>query len=170
MGTGHLMGGHNPDYTYNHQGACSSTGGEDPITTCVQWNKNQDRTMEMERETYQKIVDYMNATNYGKMPGQNGKQTDFSVLDEVLDKFNSIDENAEKESTNDFTVSHIKEGKLNTLENWFSKNGYTNSDGSPILLTEDKQGYSQETAQDNREKYFNGLSQSDYPSAMLPSG
>jgi len=166
MGAGHLMGGHNPDYTYDHEGACSSTGGEDPVTTCVQWDRNQDRTLEMERETYQKIIDYMTATNYGKIPGQNGKKTDFSSLDEILKDFNKVKENSD--NTGDFTKSDLDKGKLAKLEDWLDVKKYRNADGSKIELTLGEQGYNQGVAKQNRADYLKGSDPAQYPSAIMP--
>lgn|GEM_PF-5637993 len=176
LGTGHAAGGHNPDYTYNHEGTCSSTGGEDPITSCTQWN-NEVRTLEMERETYQKIQDYMAATNYNKM--NTGKQTDFAALEIVLKEFNSINENAD--NTGDFTAEDSQ--KLQKLENWLADpaHQYVNKDGSKIeLLDKTKQGYNVDTASQNRTQNFREwdntkqtwvtLKQSDYPAAILPAG
>jgi len=167
MGTGHLMGGHNPDYTYDHEGACSSTGGEDPITTCVQWDDNEKRTLEMEKETYQKIADYMAATNYGMVPGQSGKKTDFSALDEVLEQFNKIEENAD--NTGDFTKSSLPKGKLKVLKDWLDDKKYLNLDGTKIEFTLGEQGYNQGVAAQNRTDNFKGLTPADHPSALLPS-
>ena len=100
-GKGHLFGGENPDYTYNHIEWRPAGFGR--------WDVNEDRTFEMEREVYGELQSFA---------GSGGRKTELNEIFSILWKFNAFpahDNDASKMSA-----------KIEILNYGLKKIGYEN--------------------------------------------
>jgi hypothetical protein len=162
FGWGHGFYGAHTDYTYNHYG-CGPLGSLFK-TYCAQWN-NEARTLQMERETYGRITQYMADMNYDQTPERKGKVTDLEnpVLQAALVAFNAFvaDEEENEEKMGD---------KIKVLNDALIELGY----GQRLEWAPEKKdvadGYDKNEAARNRTDNFKGLKKSDYPRAILLKG
>ncbi|MRX11728.1 hypothetical protein GJ697_28255 [Pseudoduganella sp. FT25W] len=140
LGIGHGAGGENPDYTYNHfSGSLLGFGW---------WNNNAARTLEMEKEVFQKIKAYSNPQN---------QQYSWSALAYTLTTFNEFQ--AHDSSANfDDKIAILNKG-LKTL-------GYAGID----LAEGGAHGYKAEDGAANRGQALNNLKPADYIGTILPQG
>ena len=152
FGIGHGLYDSNPDYTWNVQMGCGVAG-------CYNWNNNAARTLEMEKEVFEKLKAY----------GDPGKAQDWEDVKKIAEAFNAIQER-EKDSKN----FEEKFKKLNqTLAAW----GYQamKTDGSKRaidLFTDDQYKESLGETKRNQnlcDKDGKRLKQDDYPGTILPT-
>jgi hypothetical protein len=155
-GFGHGLSGSEPDYTYNSD----TTGVDltDPYIRSRLWLTRESRTLEMEKEVFEKLQGY----------GDSGKAKNWSEIESIVTKFNVEPEQEKKgQNTADF------EQKINVLNNALSTLGITGPDGKAINLAGIDDQYDATKAASNRNKYLcdaNGvrLKQEDYPGTTLP--
>ncbi|WP_211452381.1 hypothetical protein [Collimonas antrihumi] len=152
IGLGHGVYGSNPDYTYNHWSAL-------PFPGALDWNHNEDRTLEMEKEVFNKLLTMTGSTDAKK----------FSDIEDTLKNFNKTPENEgdgyDRDKPTDSKKIQLLQGKLKELKidgvNWTDQSMplegvYAVSDGA-----------------DNRTKFLcdkdgNALNQKLYPGTILP--
>jgi len=162
-GFGHGFSGSEPDYTYNSD--TSSVDMTDEIVVSKLWLGREQRTLEMEQQTYAQIVDYLQNMNYDKFPDRSGRQTDIDnpVVLQALNDFNAF---RASEQSGDMAA------KIAVLNQALIDLGYSeqlvwkprdNPKPNPY-------GYDKDQAAANRIENLGGLSPADFPNAKLPSG
>ncbi|MES2205904.1 MAG: hypothetical protein V4525_03795 [Pseudomonadota bacterium] len=133
-GFGHGGYGSDPDYTYNH------------FSFPLIWKYNENRTIEMEKEVYEKIKSEFNLKN---APTFNTFQSD-------LEKFNAIRENEGSEGSLFKGLSEKPSEKINLLNNILKKYH---------LVTIPT--YNVSTACKNRKLILQGLNNKNFPGVIL---
>jgi len=139
LNTGHLWWGHSPDVTYNHY--VSSPEKWFFINEPGDWNQNEDRTLEMEKEVFEKLKDYANKNGAKAAVQPNENFSDLKVFLEAW--------NAEK---NDYA-------KILMLNNQLMI-GY-GIDPMPA--------FNKDCAGAKRDAFIGGLKQNDYDGTILPT-
>lgn len=142
-GTGHLFGGENPDYTYNHFSGFPGLGG---------WNNNEARTLEMEIEVFNKL---------GSLATTRGASKGFKKIENILKQFNSFHASDKDIDNGKFAA------KIAILNNGLKALGYREIDMSYGSLTE---GFDVNTAASNRNNALERLNPQDYVGTILPKG
>jgi RHS repeat-associated protein len=140
LGFGHGADFSNPDYTYNHGS----------------WTVNAARTLEMEKEVFEKLKAY----------GDPSKAVSESRIDKVLTTFNAIQES--DDNTNKFFPKDTNNSKITLLNTTLKDLGFMGID----LLK--GQSYSAKDGAKNRDKNLCDkssvrLKQADYPGTILPT-
>jgi len=141
-GKGHLFGGENPDYTYNHIELRPAGFGR--------WDVNEDRTFEMENEVYRELKLFASAR---------GKTTEFGEISSILSRFNAFpahDDDASKMSA-----------KIAILNDGLKKLGYADI---PLRYQEGANRYDEAQAAVNRERNLGKLIPNKYVGTILPRG
>ncbi len=154
VGLGHGLYGSNPDYTYNHLSSIPGYGS-------FNWNHNEDRTLQMEREVFDKLVQW-------RAPG--GAVRTFADIEDVLKSFNATPEH-EGQGYDPKDPSGSE--KIKFLQAELNQWGVKEVDW--ISPTGVKGGYDEIKAKANRDKFLcddNGmkLDQKVYAGTILPSG
>ena len=139
-GTGHFIGGENPDYTYNHFAFTIGFGS---------WNVNEARTYEMEKEVFLKLKAFSNDANH--------QETSVATIKYTLDTFNRFNANAKSDNFPD---------KIAILNQGLKDLRY---DGFDITKPE-KDGYEVEITTKNRADSLSRLNPNDYVGTILPQG
>ena len=141
LGTGHLTGGENPDFTYNHFAIGLFGGGA--------WDNNESRTLEMEKEVFTKLKSFSNPANH--------QESSVDTIAFTLKTFNA-------------THADLRSGNLTTkiaiLNDALKYLGYQGID----MTYAKKNAYFREVAEKNRGDALNNLKPSDYIGTILPSG
>jgi RHS repeat-associated protein len=140
LGIGHGAGGENPDYTYNHFSASLLGFGW--------WNNNAARTLEMEKEVFQKIKAYSSPKN---------QQYSWSAVAYTLTTFNEFQAHDSSANFDD---------KIAILNNGLKTLGYAGID----LSEGGAHGYKAEDGAANRSQALNSLKPADYIGTILPQG
>jgi RHS repeat-associated protein len=152
VGLGHGAYGSNPDYTYNHTSYLPAPG-------ALNWNHNEERTLQMEREVYAKLVPLGN-------PSTAKRFADFEL---ILEDFNRIQEH---EGNGYDPDSPSSSRKIQLLQQTLSVWGIDVKWAGPTQSTE--YIYSTEDGAHNRNQYLcdrqgNALDQKQYAGTILPS-
>jgi hypothetical protein len=155
-GFGHgLSAGSNPDYTYDDVYA-----GDDPIVRSRLWLVRSARTLEMEKEVFEKL---------SALPHSGTAQT-WANVEEKVKQFNAIEENE-----GDGRHFRSKLALLtSTLNGWQYMAQDSDGNQRPIdLNARGRDQYNQHIAEANRDKNLcdqsgNRLRQEDYPGTILP--
>ena len=142
LGTGHLTGGENPDYTYNH--FSTDVFGFGP------WNTNEARTLEMEKEVFAKLKAYSNPANH--------QEASVATIAYTLKTFNAMHA--------DFSSDNLKP-KIAILNDALKYLGYK---GIDMTYEEGVDAYKDGVAKKNREDALNRLNPADYVGTILPRG
>ncbi len=142
LGTGHLTGGENPDFTYNHR---SKT-----IVGTGAWDNNESRTLEMEKEVFAKLKAFSNPTNH--------QETSVDTIAYTLKTFNAMHA--------DFSAGNLRP-KIAILNDALKYLGYI---GINITYETGSDAYSRKVAEKNRGDSLNGLNPADYIGTILPRG
>ncbi|MGV7207019.1 hypothetical protein ACLB1G_04090 [Oxalobacteraceae bacterium A2-2] len=140
LGTGHLTGGENPDFTYNHN-VLSPVG-------FGQWDTNEDRTLAMEKAVFEKLKEFSNP---------NGKSESIESILYTLKTFNGMHA--------DFSAGNLGP-KIEILNSTLRYLGYD----TEIYYQKGDNQYDKKRAQTNREESLGMLKTSDYVGTILPSG
>ena len=160
IGFGHLVYGHNPDYTYNHDIPIYGRSGV--VIGFDRWQNNESRTMKMELDTYSQIVDYMTSQNFYSSGRVSGNTISGAELQETLRKFNLTTEN--EDNTNGFTTAKgmpkkrtdTMSEKLKMLNKVLARNGFASIPP-----------YNVQQACQWRQQNLANLKQVDYAGAIL---
>ncbi|MCS0581071.1 DUF6531 domain-containing protein [Massilia pinisoli] len=155
-GFGHGLSGSDPDYTYDDVYA-----GNDPIVRSRLWLVRSDRTLEMEKEVFEKL---------SALPHSGTAQT-WAKVEEKVRQFNAITEHEGDE--------HHFRRKLALLTSTLSQWQYTAHDANGNTREIDLRAggldqYSASIGNTNRENNLcdqngNRLRQEDYPGTILPA-
>jgi RHS repeat-associated protein len=140
-GTGHFIGGENPDYTYNH----FSYG----LLGFGSWDNNEARTLEMEKEVFEKLKNFSNSENH--------QETTIATIKFTLDSFNRFP--AHDTSENFAQKIAILNKGLKDLHYY----------GIDMTIT-GSSSFDKEEAASNRANSLNRLKPSDYIGTILPQG
>jgi RHS repeat-associated protein len=155
-GFGHgLSAGSNPDYTYD-----DVYDGNDPIVRSRLWLVRSARTLEMEKEVFEKL---------SALP-HSGTARSWAEVQETVKLFNAIQEHEGDGSGFRTKLTFL----TTTLQNWHYM--ARDPDGSLRdidLMTQDEDRYDETVGKTNREKNLcdrsgNRLRQEDYPGTILP--
>ena len=149
-GAGHVIYGHNPDYTYNHMGY---------VPARRMWNNNESRTLAMEQATYNQIQFFLQNSGFyasGKANQQNA--VSFSAVQSTLIQFNQNQTDYTKYLNNPNASS-----KLQILTNYLGANGVKGFNWN-------NWNYIHGIACQNRKANLSGLSSSNYSAAILGQG
>ncbi|MFC3379642.1 hypothetical protein ACFOLJ_27875 [Rugamonas sp. CCM 8940] len=141
-GTGHMLAGKNPDFTYNHL--------SDSTLGVGYWGTNESRTFEMETEVFSKLKAFGNPANM---------QESIATIKYTLDTFNRFDAN--DESGEKFNQ------KIKTLNDALAYLGYKDIN---IGHLDGKDRYLKVDAQYNRENSLIRLLPENYIGTILPGG
>jgi len=145
LGFGHATGGESPDYTYNHVGSY--------LGVPFPWSVNEDRTLQMEKEVFEKMKAFSNPLNR--------QEYSVAALMTTLQEFNEFQAN---EKSPDFSKKILILNKA--LD-------YLGFDGIDMRFSEEtpfKHGYSKQIAEKNRAAALNSLKIYNYPGTILPQG
>jgi len=140
-GTGHFIGGENPDYTYNH----FSYG----LLGFGFWDNNEARTLEMEKEVFEKLKTFANPTNH--------QETTIATIKFTLDSFNRFPAH---DSSKNFGE------KIAILNKGLQDLHYHGID----MTINGSSKFEKDEASSNRANSLNRLKPSDYIGTILPQG
>ena len=143
-GFGHGAYGHSPDKTYNHRVTAAEIASRRDIEILAigefgNWNQNEARTLEMEKEVFAKIQNFNSVGNGNQAPSN----SNFEALVPFLQGWNRIQNIDEKIAALAFRLDDLGLGNL--------------------------PAYSKNCAQAKRETYLGPLAGGQYPGAILPS-
>ncbi|QYG06667.1 RHS repeat-associated core domain-containing protein [Janthinobacterium sp. PAMC25594] len=142
-GTGHAVDGTNPDYTFNHYSGIPGFG---------EWKTNETRTLEMEKEVFEKL---QSVSTYGV------KYKNFGQIESILKEFNGT-------HASDVDIESRKfQNKIATLNNGLITLGYS---GIDLVFDSGIHGYDAAAAKENRNDFLGNLNPSDYVGTILPKG
>lgn len=150
-GLGHATYGSNPDYTYNHIAPL-------PVPGAFNWNTNEARTLEAEREVFAKMEAWADPNNAKKV----------SDIEQILRNFNSIHESeGNGESTEERQRGYSN--KINLLQSALKDLGYADID----IIQGGLYSFNTGVASDNRkanlhDKNGGKLDQKLYQGTILP--
>ncbi|PHV04082.1 hypothetical protein CSQ96_27605 [Janthinobacterium sp. BJB412] len=142
LGTGHLTGGENPDYTYNHDVIGLPGDGL--------WANNESRTLEMEKEVFAKLKTFSNPANH--------QESSLDTIAYTLKTFNATHAQ--------FGSANFPE-KIAILNSALKYLGYQ---GIDIAYGTGADAYNTSDARKNREDALNKLKPADYVGTILPQG
>ena len=151
MGAGHGGALSLPDYTYN-----------DGVKSNISWETREDRTLAAEKGMFKILAEFAPRTLSG---------VSFSSIEATLKEFNATKESGPANVA--LTKVGILQKKLNELIDSGDlklKNKEGNLLNSINLFKSEGEGYSEESAKINREKFLKGLKESDFPGTCLPGG
>lgn len=186
---GHGPENHSPDYTFNHSARGHWLLGA-PINNIIptQWDMNEMRTLEMEREVFQLIrqnyvEEIMSNEGGGLKPGAfnraeydaktqelwgkiNGDGTapfglhDGSQASGVLQRFNAMESylNAVDEEGHEYSLQWEEKTKI--LDKWLEEHDHENNT---------IQGYEKDIGQTNRRELIDTLNRQDNPEILFPA-
>jgi hypothetical protein len=171
-GIGHGEHGSNPDYTFNHEGKdefAVIAGAIYPSFVRRQWNVNEDRTVKMEEEVFNLLLQYGNPA---KVKTWDEVKAILHCPESIQKCFNQIQEielhpHIVGRTPDDFPK------KIALLQDALKTWGYTTADGSEIDLGRGgNSGYNADAAMKARENDLkdaqgNPLKQEDYSGAIL---
>ena len=169
-GFGHGKYLSHPDYTYNHYGPGAPTLTESALSNSHDYNTNQARTLQMEREVFNKFKNFGGDLSKNILTRETNKIPQ-EFLDEVLMRFNAIQEN-------DDNTDHFAPGnsvKINYLQAMLEIFGFkvNLTDNVTLAGKASFMGYYQSEGAKRRNLNLcpNGkpLKQTDYPGTILPA-
>jgi RHS repeat-associated protein len=152
VGLGHGAYGSNPDYTYNHTSYLPASG-------AFNWNHNEERTLQMEREVYAKLLTL----------GQSNNAKRFGDFQLILEDFNHIPEHEHSGYEPESPASSRKILLLQqTLEQWGIQVNWAGPAASRTYIYDKNQGAA------NRNRYLcdtnhHKLDQRQYAGTILPT-
>lgn len=136
QGFGHAVYGHEPDKTYNHWGVVSLiTPG-----AAGYWGNNESRTLEMEKEVFNKVRSTWGTTGKNQLTGN---VITFTTIQSFLKTWNTIQDGNQKIDELNFKLAEF---------------GF-----------ETIPPYNTNCAQAKRNEYVGGLNPSTYPGVILPA-
>lgn len=143
-GFGHGTYWHDPDMTYNHVVTLSdvmSRPGKESLTlsSIGNWDQNEARTLEMEKEVFNKMGSTWGTTGKNQLTGN---AITFNTIQNFLKSWNKIQDEGQKITELNFKLAEM---------------------GFETIPTYDKK-----CAGAKRDEYIGGLKQSDYPGVLLP--
>jgi YD repeat-containing protein len=157
LGIGHGLDGHDADYTYNHDNVlCYTDDFGMPQCATSSWQVNEDRTIAMEQQVYQRIISYMDEMNFSVQGRRSRVPLDFSAIEDTLRKFNAI-------PANEHSDEEAFRRKIDFLNTELRNLGFDGID----MSVDGVFGYDRVAARANRRRNFAGLSQADFPNAIL---
>jgi YD repeat-containing protein len=157
LGIGHGLDGHDADYTYNHDNVlCYTDDFGMPQCATTSWQVNEDRTIAMEQQVYNRIISYMDEMNFGAQGRRSRAPLDFSEIEDTLRKFNAI-------QANEHSDGELFEEKIRFLNTALRNLGFDGID----MTARGAFSYDKERARAVRRRNFAGLSQADFPYAIL---
>jgi hypothetical protein len=140
LGFGHFVGNENPDWTYNHWSEFALGLGY--------WGNNFSRTMEMEKETFNKMKDFSNPANF---------KMSWADIESIMMKFTAFEAHDSSANFND---------KLKILDNALARLGF---DGIELFKGGGDR-FDGIRAAKNRDEFLGLLNPEDYVGTILPRG
>jgi len=152
VGLGHGGYGSHPDYTYDHKSAIPGNG-------TFNWNHNEERTLQMEREVYAKLLAFGNGSNARR----------FADFEMILEEFNDIPEH---EGKGFIPTAPSTSRKLLLLQQTLEQWGIVVNWAGPNATTQ--YTYNDALGERNRNTHLcdangNALDQKKYQGTILPS-